>query len=68
MNNLKLNQEAKDLIDAINVFMSASAKKEYEFSMDEEILLNQMIEILKNHIRLIVEYENEQEKKQEKDQ
>lgn len=57
MNNLELNKEAKDLIEAINVFMNASSKKEYKFSLEEEVMLNQMIEILKNHIRLIVEYE-----------
>ena len=64
MNNLELNKEAKELIEAINVFMSASSKKEYKFSMDEEILLNQMIEILKNHIRLLVEYEEKQKNDQ----
>ena len=57
MNNLELNKEAKELIEAINVFMNASSKKEYKFSLDEEVMLKQMIEILKNHIRLIVEYE-----------
>ena len=57
MNNLELNKEAKDLIEAINVFMNASSRKEYKFSLEEEVMLNQMIEILKNHIRLIVEYE-----------
>lgn len=57
MSNLKLNKEAKDLIEAINVFMNASSKKEYKFSLEEEVMLNQMIEILKNHIRLIVDYE-----------
>lgn len=60
MNNLELNKEAKDLIEAINVFMNASSKKEYKFSLEEEVMLNQMIEILKNHIRLIVEYEEKQ--------
>lgn len=63
MNNLELNKEAKDLIEAINVFMNASSRKEYKFSLEEETLLKQMIEILKNHIRLIVEYE-EQHKEQ----
>ena len=57
MSELELNKEAKDLIEAINVFMNASSRKEYKFSLEEETLLKQMIEILKNHIRLIVEYE-----------
>jgi hypothetical protein len=63
MNNLKLNKEAKDLINAINIFMSASAKKEYNFSDDEKTLLTQMIDILKNHIRLLIEYEEKNKDK-----
>ena len=54
---MKENKVAVDLFNAINDYLQESSKKEYIFSLEEQLNLQRAIAILNNQIAMLVDYE-----------
>lgn len=58
-----MSKEAQAIIDAINKYMEVSSKVGYEFTLEEQVMLNRIIEVLENHISILLDYEIKREGK-----
>lgn len=52
-----MNNEAKELLKAIDNYMRASCKKDYKFTNEENITIQRQLKILDNHINMLIKYE-----------
>lgn len=52
-----MNKIALELIDLMEKYIDESSKKDYIFSLDEQINLQNMINILNKQIDILIDYE-----------
>lgn len=59
---MNISPVANNLIKAIEDYKEESSKVSYRFTTEEELRLLKEIEILRNHINILINYENNKNK------
>lgn len=52
-----MSDEAKNLLRAFNQYLEASSRSSYVFSLEEQRRLQEMLLVLDNHIKVLIDYE-----------
>ncbi len=56
-----MSKESKKMIKSIEKYMESSMKKEYKFTLEEQITIQRAIESLLGHIGMLIDYEIKRE-------
>lgn len=54
---MNVSPVANNLIIALNNYIEESSKKDYRFTYEEQIKLQQLINVLNNQIDMLIQYE-----------